>query len=402
MTTPKITVIIPTRERAGVLGSALRTATSQTYENLEIIVSDNCSGDGTDAVVRCANDCRIRYLNTGKRLSMSQNWEFALGHVQDGWVTFMGDDDGLLPDAISRLADIIKQTQAPVIRTEYCTYDWPGIPEHPEGQLIVPLTKGIEKRNSRQWLLRALEGKVRYSQLPMIYNGGFIHMPVLQKIKDTMGNFFSSINPDVYTAVAIARTVNDFLFVREPLAISGTSKYSNGHSALSTNSARDPKAYQQFLGEGNIPFHPEIPTQADGSLPPSLQACVYESYLQSSPLGGDALGMSHARQLPILLATSGKHRDTIDSWGKIFAESHHLDYADAQRKAAHLRPWLQARALGQKTRRVLRSVVTDKLSLQNVHEASIAAGVIRSAPSRSDSARFLIKELYLALNRATA
>ena len=115
--------------------------------------------------------------------------------------------------------------------------------------------------------------------------------------------------------------------------------------------------------------------------------------------GGDAPGMSHARQLPILLATSGKHRHTIDSWGKIFAESHHLDYADAQRKAAHLRPWLQARALGQKTRRVLRSVVTDKLSLQNVHEASIAAGVIRSAPGRGDSLRFLGGELCSALRR---
>lgn len=398
MTAPKITVIIPTRERASVLNSALRTVTAQAYENLEIIVSDNCSGDGTDAVVRHSNDSRIRYLNTGKRLSMSHNWEFALEHAQDGWVTFMGDDDGLLPGAICRLADIIKQTQAPVIRTEYCTYDWPGMPEHPEGQLIVPLTKGIEKRNSHQWLQRALEGKVRYSQLPMIYNGGFIHLSVLKKIKYKMGTFFSSVNPDVYTAIAIARLINEFLFVREPLAISGTSRYSNGHSAFSTSVARDPKAYQQFLSEGNIPFHPDMPTLADGKLPPSLQACVYEAYLQSTLLAGDIQGMTHARQLPIFLATSGKHRAEIDNWGKVFAESHHLDYTNAQRIAAHLRPWLQARALGQKTRRVFRSVVTDKLGLQNVYEASIAAGVIRAAPSRSDSANFLAKELYRALS----
>lgn len=257
----------------------------------------------------------------------------------------------------------------------------------------------MEKRNSRQWLLRALEGKVRYSQLPMIYNGGFIHTSILNEIKDKTGAFFSSVNPDVYTAIAISRLTDEFLFVREPLAISGTSKYSNGHSAFSTSTARDPKAYQQFLSECNIPFHPDIPTLTDGSLPPSLQACVYEAYLQTATLGGNVLGINHAQQLPILLATSGKHRASIDAWGGLFAQLHHLDYAASQRAAAHLRPGLQARALGHKVRRVLRSVVTDKLDLHNVHEASIAAGVIRVGPRRSDSARFLLNELYNKLNR---
>ena len=190
MGAPKITVIIPTRERASVLDAALRTVTAQDYENLEIIVSDNYSGDDTDAVVQRANDSRICYLNTGKRLSMSHNWEFALAHVKEGWVTFLGDDDGLLPGAIRRMAEIIEQTQAQIIRTEYCTYDWPGMPEHPHGQLIVPLSRGIENRNSRQWLGRVLKGQARYSQLPMIYNGGFIHISVLQRIKGKKVSLF--------------------------------------------------------------------------------------------------------------------------------------------------------------------------------------------------------------------
>lgn len=33
---------------------------------------------------------------------MSHNWEFAL-YVHEGWVTFMGDDDGLLPGAIGQV-----------------------------------------------------------------------------------------------------------------------------------------------------------------------------------------------------------------------------------------------------------------------------------------------------------
>ena len=399
MTKPKITVIIPTRERAGVLEAALRTATAQNYEGLEIIVSDNCSGDGTDAVVQRANDSRIRYLNTGRRLSMSHNWEFALAHVQEGWVTFMGDDDGLLPGAISRIAEIVAATQAQVIRTEFCTYDWPGMPNRSEGQLIVPLLSGLEYRRSSWWLRKVLEGKTRYSQLPMIYNGGFIHISVLKRIKEIMGTFFPSVNPDVYTAVAVARLTEEFLFIREPLAMSGTSKYSNGHSAFSANSMRNLQAYQQFLSEDNIPFHPDMPTLEDGSLPLSLQACVYEAYLQSAPLGGDVEGVNHEKQLAVMLATSGKHRTMIDAWGRRFAQLHGLDYASALRAATRLRPRLQARMFWHKLQRVLRSVVTDRLALQNVHEACIAAGVIRSAPGRGDSLRFLASELRSALRR---
>lgn len=398
MNTPKITVIIPTRERSAVLEYALRTVTVQDYKNLEIIVSDNHSGDDTQAVVRQANDSRIRYLSTNKRISMSHNWEFALSHVEDGWVTFMGDDDGLLPGAIRRMAEIIEQTKAMVIRSEYCTYDWPGMPEHPQGQLIVPLTSGQEKRNSHQWLCKALEGQARYSQLPMIYNGGFIHVSLLQRMKERVGVFFASVNPDVYTAIALARLTDEFLFVREPLAISGTSKYSNGHSAFSSNNCRSKVAYQKFISEGNIPFHSDVPTLTDGGMPLSLQACIYEAYLQSASLGGGVDKMDHERQLAVLLATSGKHRALIDEWGHLFAHRHNLKYSQAQRIAACLRPGLQARVLGQKVARVARSVVTDRLQLQNVYEASVAAGVIRAAPNRFDSFRFLFKEIENKIN----
>src|SRR5690606_25949425 len=94
---PKITVIIPTRERCDVFVSALKTVTGQNYDDLEILVSDNFSQDATEEVARQSNDPRVRYLNTGRRLSMAHNWEFALEHATGDWVTIVGDDDGLLP-----------------------------------------------------------------------------------------------------------------------------------------------------------------------------------------------------------------------------------------------------------------------------------------------------------------
>ena len=73
----KFTIIIPTRERCDTLYHTIRTCLNQTYKNYEIIVSDNFSQDDTKKIVTSFDDKRITYINTGKRCSMSENFEFA-------------------------------------------------------------------------------------------------------------------------------------------------------------------------------------------------------------------------------------------------------------------------------------------------------------------------------------
>ncbi len=123
----KFVVVIPTRERCDTLFHAIKTCISQNYEQLEIIVSDNFSQDKTKDVVLSFSDKRIKYINTGKRVSMSRNWEFALSHIKDGFVTYIGDDDdGLLPNAINDISLIIKSTNTSAVswlKVEYC---WPN------------------------------------------------------------------------------------------------------------------------------------------------------------------------------------------------------------------------------------------------------------------------------------
>ena len=103
----KFTVIIPTRERPDTLKWALKTCTTQDYDNFEVIVSDNFSQDETRRVVEDAKDPRVRYLNTGKRISMTANFEFGLSHATGDYVCFIGDDDGLLPNALAELAQLL-------------------------------------------------------------------------------------------------------------------------------------------------------------------------------------------------------------------------------------------------------------------------------------------------------
>ena len=81
---PVFTILIPTMDRAATVVDTIRTCLSQEDENLRIIVSDNASTDDTMEVVRSFSDARLSYINPGRRLGMSEHWEFALAYVPDG------------------------------------------------------------------------------------------------------------------------------------------------------------------------------------------------------------------------------------------------------------------------------------------------------------------------------
>ncbi|PMB10264.1 glycosyl transferase, partial [Fischerella thermalis CCMEE 5328] len=59
--TPLVSIITPTYNRPDYLKQALKSAISQTYQNIEIIVSDNCSPENPQAIVESFNDPRIRF-----------------------------------------------------------------------------------------------------------------------------------------------------------------------------------------------------------------------------------------------------------------------------------------------------------------------------------------------------
>lgn len=382
MGTPKITVIIPTRERCDVLEKSLKTATSQDYDNLEIIVSDNFSTDATAQVVRGANDRRVKYINTGKRISMSHNWEFAVSSVTDGWLTIIGDDDGLLPGALNKVAELMRSSDVQAIRSDLCQYNWPSYLGTEFGTLEVPLSAGHEVRSSKDWLAKVVNGQSHYHQLPMLYNGGFVAVEVLKRIKSKTGAFYKSFTPDVYSGISIAATVDRYVYSHEPFAINGASRHSNGASFFSPSSKSEGSPAQVFCSEENIAFHPALPLCADGSYPPSIQALIYESYLQAEQLGVSPPDREmHRRQLELVLATSGNHHAALAAWGEIFARMHGLDYGSIEERAGRSALAMQLASFPGRTARRFNTYTAKfpEFRVRDIYEASIAAGKIRDA-----------------------
>lgn len=328
-----MTILIPTRERAAVLAHSLHSAVDQDYPNLEIIVCDNASVDDTRAVVDSFECERIRYVNPGKRLSMSRNWEFGLSHVRDGWVTILGDDDAILPGAIERAMEIARATGVKAIRSDGCDYRWPSMNRSRYGTLYVRQSTGYELRSTKIWLDKVLGAEAPYTSLPMLYNGGFIHTSVISAAREITGDFFRSMIPDVYSAMAIASVIDEYVYSYEPLAINGVSMHSSGssffHSVHGIDGVASPA--MKFLAEDNIPFHPDLPLMENYKPPVSIQALVYEAYLQSLPLVKHRSPVAtHACQAALILRTAGGHQEHIVNWTRMFCALHRLPFPTEQ------------------------------------------------------------------------
>jgi glycosyltransferase involved in cell wall biosynthesis len=268
----KFTVIIPTRERCDTLHWSLKTCTSQNYENLEIIVSDNFSQDATRDVVEAYRDSRIRYINTGERLSMSHNWEFALAHATGDYVAYVGDDDGLMPNAIEPVLEVINETNTDAFICKKPLYYWPNhLLEEYRNILVLYTDNTFEKINSGEMLKKMTQFDTM-EKSPVIYDG-FIRREVLEKIKRMSGRFFNSQIPDVYSAAAILGVIPDYYYTRKPFLIQGISGHSTGASYLTQGGGS--KSAVQFYSEENIPFHPKMRSA------PEPNILVAESLLQA-------------------------------------------------------------------------------------------------------------------------
>lgn len=96
MTEPLVSVGIPTYNRPAGLRHTLECITGQTYRNLEIIVSDNCSpGLETEAVVRefMAKDPRVQCYRQEVNRGPTQNIEFVIGKSTGEYFMCAADDD---------------------------------------------------------------------------------------------------------------------------------------------------------------------------------------------------------------------------------------------------------------------------------------------------------------------
>lgn len=97
-----VTLFIPTYQRPKMIKKAIESCQSQSYKNVVIFVSDNCSKDETPEVVAslAKDDPRIHYFCHSKHLKMLEHYQFGLDTIESEFFSFLSDDDILLPSFV--------------------------------------------------------------------------------------------------------------------------------------------------------------------------------------------------------------------------------------------------------------------------------------------------------------
>ena len=95
MTTPLVSICVPTRNRAASLGESLTSICGQDYSPIEILISDNCSEDETERVCRdlMAQDPRIRYVRHDRNIGLHGNHNFCMDESRGEFLCLFHDHD---------------------------------------------------------------------------------------------------------------------------------------------------------------------------------------------------------------------------------------------------------------------------------------------------------------------
>jgi glycosyltransferase involved in cell wall biosynthesis len=262
-TPPLLSLIIPTRERAETLAFTLATALNQQSRDYEIIVSDNASADHTKAVVDNLADARIYYFNTGQRLSMCDNYEFALERARGEYVIFIGDDDAVMPGGLDELIAKLQVLPEPVIHMwPLHIYDWPVDGQPAQVAYLAPVIPPSELDLKAKARFVISVGGWRYYELPSPYHSA-IPRRILNQIRERTGRVFHSTQPDVFTAMAIPTYADRAINLGRAVTLNGRSARSNGLGFVK----RDARAnIERFIQEyGDYKFHPSLYKGVSGS-----------------------------------------------------------------------------------------------------------------------------------------
>ena len=169
---PQISVIVSVLNGAATLQRCIDSVANQSYGQVELIVIDGDSSDGTREIVE-RNAARLAYWVSERDRGIYHAWNKGLARARGEWICFLGADDYLwAPDTLERLAPTLAKAHPP-FRLVY-------------GEVTVVNERGGEmQRAGEDW--RA--ARRRFSQIMCLPHTGLMHH---RSLFETHGGFDES------------------------------------------------------------------------------------------------------------------------------------------------------------------------------------------------------------------
>lgn len=107
-----ISVVIPSYNRKDKLPSCIESVLSQSYGNIEVIVVDDASTDGTELLFRNISDARVRYLRYEENHGACYARNYGGEHAKGALIAFQDSDDTWHADKLEKQYRRLVQTGA--------------------------------------------------------------------------------------------------------------------------------------------------------------------------------------------------------------------------------------------------------------------------------------------------
>lgn len=129
----KVSVIIPTYNRAGTIKRSIDSVLKQTYGNFELIVVDDGSTDNTSRLIEDYDDSRLRYMRIEERRGANHARNVGIENAGGDYIAFQDSDDEWYPDKLEKQMKILMdQKQVDIVFSRYLHHFMDG------RQVLVP------------------------------------------------------------------------------------------------------------------------------------------------------------------------------------------------------------------------------------------------------------------------
>jgi glycosyltransferase involved in cell wall biosynthesis len=146
-----VSVVIPAYNRAGSLSRAVQSVMDQTCRDLEVLVVDDGSTDGTPQVAAglAAGDGRIRCHRHESNRGAQAARNTGIRQARGEWVAFLDSDDELLPDSLEARLAVARSEGVDVVHSDGYVVDAATGARTPHGE--PPISGQVFKALLRRW-----------------------------------------------------------------------------------------------------------------------------------------------------------------------------------------------------------------------------------------------------------
>jgi predicted SAM-dependent methyltransferase len=149
---PRVSVFIPSYNHAPYVGAAIASIQAQTFQDFEIVVTDDGSSDGTADVVAAINEPRLRLKRFATNRGAVAATNDAIGRCQGEYLALLNSDDVFLPNKLATqvtFLDAHPEVGAVFGLSQAIDHDGAPIDEHASFNARV---FDVENRSQAEWL----------------------------------------------------------------------------------------------------------------------------------------------------------------------------------------------------------------------------------------------------------